>query len=84
MPILPDILLLRTCLTRPPKTVADTWDGPELLQPNLSKLLVLCTSGMALNYSSLACGPELLKANPSKLLMLCTCLARIAKTVVDM
>ena len=84
MSFLSKLLLLRTCLTRPPLTVADTWDGPELLQPNLSKLLVPRTSRMPLNYSSLACGPELLKANPSKLLMLCTCLARIAKTVVDM
>ena len=84
MSILSKRLQPRTCLTRPPKTVADTRDGPELLQPNLSKLLVLRTSGMALNYSSLACGPELLKANPSKRLMLRTCLARTPKTVADM
>ena len=36
-------------------TVERMWDGPELLKPNLSKLLVLRTSGMAQSYSSLAC-----------------------------
>ena len=36
-------------------TVERVWDGPELLKPNLSKLLVLRTSGMAQSYSSLAC-----------------------------
>ena len=47
--------LPRASLKRPAKTVADMWDGPELLKPNLSKLLVLRTSGMAQSYSSLAC-----------------------------
>ena len=46
--------MLRSSLKRPAKAVADMWDGPELLQPNLSKLLVLRTSGMAQSYSILA------------------------------
>ena len=31
------------------------WDGPELLKPDLSKLLMLRTCGMAYSYYSLAC-----------------------------
>ena len=46
--------MLRSSLKRPTKAVADMWDGPELLKPNLSKLLVLRTSGMAQSYSILA------------------------------
>ena len=71
--------MLRTCPTRPARTVADMWermwnvpklpgsslkrtaeavadmwDGPELLKRNLSKLLMLRTSGMAKTYPSMA------------------------------
>ena len=47
--------LPRSSLRRPARAVADMLDGPELLKPNLSKLLVLRTRGMAQGYSSLAC-----------------------------
>ena len=46
--------LPRSSLKRTAEAVADMWDGPELLKPNLSKLLMLRTSGMAKTYPSLA------------------------------
>ena len=36
-------------------TVERMWNGPEMLKPNLSKVLVLRTCGMDQSYSSLAC-----------------------------
>ena len=47
-------MLPRSSLKRTAEAVADMWDGPELLKPNLSKLLLLRTSGMAKTYPSLA------------------------------
>ena len=44
------LLMLRTCPTRPAKTVVDMWDRPELLKSTLSKLLVLHTCGLALSH----------------------------------
>ena len=44
----------RSSLKRTAEAVDDMWNGPELLKPNLSKLLMLRTSGMAKTYTSLA------------------------------
>ena len=49
-----DPKLPRSSPKRPAKAVADTWDGPELLKPDLAKLLALRTSEMAQSYSILA------------------------------
>ena len=47
--------LTRSSLKRTAAAVADMCDGPELLKPDLTKLLMLRTSGMAKTYPSLAC-----------------------------
>ena len=47
--------LPRSSLKRTAEAVADMWDGTELLKPNLLKLLMLRTSGMAKTHPSLPC-----------------------------
>ena len=82
--------LPRSSLKRTAEAVADMWDGPELLKPNLSKLLMLRTSGMAKTYPSLPSRSytywwaRAAQVQSVKLLMLHTCPTRPAKTVADM
>ena len=47
--------LPRSRLKRTAEAVADMWDGPEMLKPILSKVLMLRTSGMAKTYPSHTC-----------------------------
>ena len=82
--------LPRSSLKRTAVAVADMWDGSELLKPNLSKLLMLRTSGMAKTYPSLPSRSytcwwaKAARVQSVKLLMLRTCPTRPAKTVADM
>ena len=85
----------RANLNRQAKTVVQMWDGPELLKPDLSKLLMLRTCGMAQSCSSCGASSTVIKSQPGDRVMTVermwdgpklprASLKRPAKTVADM